>query len=243
MGAFIDLTGKRFGRLVVLEKDVKHGKNWYWKCQCDCGNIVSVDGKSLRGGATKSCGCLNKELTRERGRKTVIDLTGQTFGELTVIERAGSDHRGEALWLCQCSCGSQPIKVLSSNLRNGHTQSCGCIRRSHGERKVEELLIVNHIPFIIEYKFDDLSQYRFDFYITDKQYCIEYDGETHYKANLHGWHNEEQLKQQQKRDKIKNEYCLSHDIPLIRIPYTHLKDLTIDDLKLETSKYLLKHEG
>lgn len=239
MGAFIDLTGKRFGRLVVLGKDVKHGNNWYWKCRCDCGNEVSVDGKSLRGGCTKSCGCLNRELLKERGHENAIDLTGQQFGELTVIERAGSDHRGEALWLCQCSCGSKPIKVLSSNLRNGHTQSCGCIRRSHGEKKVQDLLIANHIPFIIEYKFEDLNKYRFDFYITDKQYCIEYDGETHYQANLHGWHNEEQLKRQQERDEIKNQYCKEHNIPLIRIPYTHLKDLCIDDLRLETSQYII----
>jgi len=51
-------------------------------------------------------------------------------------------------------------------------------------------LVNNQIPFIKEYKFDDLSKLRFDFYITDKQYLIEYDGETHYRYNLHGWHDE-----------------------------------------------------
>ena len=89
------------------------------------------------------------------------------------------------------------------------------------------------------YKFEDLNKYRFDFYIIDKQYCIEYDGETHYQANLHGWHDKEQLKQQQERDEIKNQYCKEHNIPLIRIPYTHLKDLCIDDLRLETSQYII----
>ena len=79
----------------------------------------------------------------------------------------------------------------------------------------------------------------FDFYI-DNKYIIEYDGETHYRKNLHGWHTEERLLKQWERDIIKNKWCLENNIPLIRIPYTHLKDLCIDDLKLETSKFIVK---
>ena len=61
---FIDLTGKRFGKLVVIKKskrplNVKRGT--YWECQCDCGNIKNIDGRSLRRKSTKSCGCLVKE--------------------------------------------------------------------------------------------------------------------------------------------------------------------------------------
>lgn len=63
MSKFIDLTGMRFGRLLVLgiDKEKSHDKIIYWICQCDCGNIVSVRGGDLRGGNTKSCGCLHKE--------------------------------------------------------------------------------------------------------------------------------------------------------------------------------------
>lgn len=39
--------------------------------------------------------------------KKVRDLTGQTFGKLTVIERAGSDKHGNALWKCQCNCSEK----------------------------------------------------------------------------------------------------------------------------------------
>ena len=58
----IDLTGQRYGRLVVLERDFSK-KTTAWKCKCDCGNIVAVTSKNLRqkGYSTKSCGCLNKE--------------------------------------------------------------------------------------------------------------------------------------------------------------------------------------
>ena len=48
MGAFIDLTGKKFFRLTVLEKADKRGNEWYWKCKCDCGNICTIAGTSLR---------------------------------------------------------------------------------------------------------------------------------------------------------------------------------------------------
>lgn len=63
----------------------------------------------------------------------VVDLTGQKFGTLTVIERAGSDKRGLALWLCQCDCGNTCV-VKGSNLRNGNTTSCGCKKIEHAKK-------------------------------------------------------------------------------------------------------------
>ena len=57
-----------------------------------------------------------------------IDLTGQKFGRLTVIERAGSDSKGRAVWLCKCECGNVRV-VQSGNLKSGHTTSCGCFNR------------------------------------------------------------------------------------------------------------------
>lgn len=60
-----DLTGQRFGRLIVLEfdhkKDCNKGANYYWKCLCDCGKEKIIPSSSLRSGATQSCGCLCKE--------------------------------------------------------------------------------------------------------------------------------------------------------------------------------------
>ena len=65
MGKFVDLTGQRFGRLVVINlltsKDAKRLK---WLCKCDCGNECVVLGHNLVGGHTKSCGCLRKEKAR-----------------------------------------------------------------------------------------------------------------------------------------------------------------------------------
>lgn len=242
MGAFIDLTGKKFNRLTVLEKLNKRGNEWYWKCKCDCGNICEVAGVSLRSNRTKSCGCLKKESDR-KPKGNVKDEIGNKYSHLTVIKRDGSNKRGQAKWLCQCDCGNPNlISVLGDNLRRGHTTSCGCDRRSKGEKKIIELLYQNNISFIAEktmFKYNNGSRATFDFYVEDK-YLIEYDGETHYQKNLHGWHNEEQLLKQQERDMIKNEWCRTNKIPLIRIPYWHYDDLCIEDLKLETSKYIVE---
>ena len=90
MGAFIDLTGKKINRLTVIGKGAKHGKEWYWKCRCECGNECEVSGSSLRAGRTKSCGCLKKE-SDKKPKGNVIDLVGQKFNKLTVIKRDGSD--------------------------------------------------------------------------------------------------------------------------------------------------------
>lgn len=58
MGEIIEMSGKRFGMLLVLGYD---GRNKWgranWKCQCDCGNEAIVDGNHLRSGDTQSCGC------------------------------------------------------------------------------------------------------------------------------------------------------------------------------------------
>ena len=58
---FIDLTGKIFGYLKVLEKSFIKNKHIYWKCQCRCNKIVHILGTSLKGGKTKSCGCYKQE--------------------------------------------------------------------------------------------------------------------------------------------------------------------------------------
>ena len=60
------------------------------------------------------------------GRK-VVDLTGQKFGRLTVIERKGVSTDGHITWLCRCDCGNLTV-VEGRYLRNGHTVSCGCAR-------------------------------------------------------------------------------------------------------------------
>ena len=62
MSNVIDITGKRFGRLVAIEptKERKNG-SIIWKCKCDCGNIHHVPTRFLNSNEVKSCGCLRNE--------------------------------------------------------------------------------------------------------------------------------------------------------------------------------------
>lgn len=96
-----------------------------WHCLCDCGKEVDVKSSSLRSGATISCGCYTKERI---GKINFKDLTGQKFGRLTVIKRSERKSNQAAYWLCQCDCGNI-TEVRSTALRNGQTQSCGCLRK------------------------------------------------------------------------------------------------------------------
>ncbi len=54
-----------------------------------------------------------------------IDITGQKFGRLTVLERKENSKNGISRWLCRCDCGNLTV-VLSTQLRKGRTKSCGC---------------------------------------------------------------------------------------------------------------------
>ncbi len=65
MSKRIDLTGQKFGRLTVTEYSHTHDGCAFWKCICDCGNIVVVRSRDLRSGRTKSCGCLHKEAVKK----------------------------------------------------------------------------------------------------------------------------------------------------------------------------------
>lgn len=61
----INLVGKRYGRLVVIEKADSLKGHVRWRCKCDCGNECVVHGSSLRSGNTKSCGCYKTENARK----------------------------------------------------------------------------------------------------------------------------------------------------------------------------------
>lgn len=234
-----DLTNQRFGRLIALKKGKKDkAQHQYWICQCDCGNTVEINSDNLRRGLTESCGCLHSEITSSLFFE---DLTGQTFGKLTVLQK--DNKIGKRIkWLCKCECGNLTV-VQANNLKSGHTHSCGCVN-SLGEKIIGQILQENNILFHKEFIFKDLPNRRFDFAIlnTNKeiQYLIEFDGKQHFQF-INTWHQTEQeFVNAQQRDLEKNKYCLQNNIPLIRIPYYDIDKINIQELIPETSKYLIE---
>ncbi|TIW28706.1 MAG: hypothetical protein E5V63_04310 [Mesorhizobium sp.] len=121
----VDITGRRFGRLVAREHipGKRGGRGGNWRCECDCGNTVETHQYSLRRGATTSCGCRRHEKAHN-----FIDLTGFTFADLTVIAQEGHSQTGQATWRCRCVCGGETT-TTSTKLKSGHTRSCGCLMR------------------------------------------------------------------------------------------------------------------
>ena len=234
-----NIKGKVYGRLTVeKEAGVSRDGHILWECSCICGGSIVTTGRNLRLGYTKSCGCLERE---SKSKRRLVPMINKKFGKLLALKRVFPKKNSEhAFYKCKCDCGSTVI-VDGALLRNGNTKSCGCIK-SKGELRVAEILRENGIKFEKQKFYEDLKGkkhgvLKFDFYIIDQNYLIEYDGQQHFKTG--GYINEEKWIDIQHRDSLKDEYCIKNNIPLIRIPYTHYDDLCIDDLRLETSKFRL----
>lgn len=228
-----DLTNQRFGRLVALKKGKKDkAQHQFWICKCDCGNICEVNSDNLRRGLTQSCGCLHSEITHNLKFK---DITNQKFGKLTALSYEIKNQK--AIWTCKCDCGNI-CEVAGNNLQNGHTQSCGCISYSIGEKNIKEILEKNKIKYIKEYVFKDLPNRRFDFYLPEYNRLIEFDGRQHTRHTSNWYKTEEEFEKARERDLEKNQYALRNNIPLVRIPHTERDNITLD--LIIGNKYLME---
>ena len=225
---FKDLTGQKFGRLTAIKPIENHtnsnGKSMMtkWLCRCDCGNECNVQSGNLLSGHTLSCGCYNKE---QASKRSLINLVGQRFGRLTVLERVEneitSSGNSVVMWRCLCDCGEEII-VRSSALLHGYTKSCGCMK-SHGEYYISTYLLSNSINFEKQKKFSDLlgvggGNLSYDFYLPQYNLLIEYQGEQHFKPyKIFG--GEEQFAIQQEHDRRKREYAKDNGYRLLEISY------------------------
>ena len=124
--------GKRYGLLTIFDfefKECRTGKNiCHAKCNCDCGTKnYSCNFSLLKCGNLSSCGCLSHKKMEEH--KDYNDLTGKKFGFWTVLYNTGRKNKAGYLYMCECSCKKHTRKeVVSTNLVNGHSTSCGCLQ-------------------------------------------------------------------------------------------------------------------
>lgn len=126
--------GDVFGRWTVLDENLLTEKGERkWLCRCECGSERYVLERGLIYGGSTSCGCLSRE---HCGRKPVLMLEGQSFGDLTVIARdAKRADNGAVIWLCRCACGSE-CTATTAQLIKGQRTHCGCKgrrRRSYAD--------------------------------------------------------------------------------------------------------------
>ena len=227
-----NLANKTFGYLTVIEQEKeKKNRRIYWKCQCKCGNIISVDTTRLLSGHTKSCGCYHKEIIRN-------NVINQKFYCLTALEEVSNKkYNGGTVWKFKCDCGNI-IEAPLTMVINGGKKSCGCQTISYGEMRIKQILDQNNITYLHDKRyFKDLIMTnggigRYDFILFDnmkKPYrLIEFDGQQHFGHSPEFWGGKVALDIRIKNDLIKNEYAKTHNIPLVRIPYTYENKITLE---------------
>ncbi len=125
-----------------------------------------------------------------------------------------------------CPKHGQFTQLVDSHLR-GH--GCSKCNDSKGEKIISWFLDKHKIQYTTQKMFigcRDKRSLKFDFYLPDRNLCIEYDGKHHFEVTEYG---EDKLKDTIKKDTIKNEFCKSNNITLYRISY---KDDLIKQLEI-----------
>lgn len=196
--------------------------------------------------------CVLDRVVTKKNRPFVFSVTSNAenfiyninhYIKLNEIENVALDWRFGAHnhpdVLFQCKCGN----TYWSNFQNWILERrvlCPICRKSIStyEQKVEKYLNEKLIPYERQYKFDDCIYKRklpFDFYIKSLNCCIEVDGEQHF-IDIPKFENRDNLNTRKMRDNIKNEYCKTNNIPLLRIPYWEFKN---DNYKTIIDNFIL----
>jgi len=171
MGRFIDLTGKRFGKWLVIKRvdNDKFGSACWW-CKCACGEERKVFSRSLIHG--KSAGCGDCEFA---------DLIGKKFSRWTVVSR--TRRRNRTYLLCKCDCGNER-EIMAYDLIKGKTKSCGCYAREITSKikRIEPGLaakrtVYNHYRVSSRYK-DNSFELSFEQFLNLTQQDCHYCGEV-----------------------------------------------------------------
>ena len=219
--------GNKYNRLTIIDIDYSI-KPSIAVCECDCGEIISVNKADVISGHTQSCGCLQSERTSQTNEKDFTDVISDAG---VVLKRAAyKNSHGVWMWYCKCTiCGNEFV-ALPAKVMENHTTSCGCQISSSKERIIESYLKELKVAYERQKRFED-CKYRyslpFDFVIynddTTIRCLIEYDGMQHFKP-IEYFGGQESFEKTQIRDSIKNEYCKNKNIKLIRVNYLNTDD-------------------
>lgn len=183
--------------------------------------------KQLAQNHIKGCGCKlcgnDIQAQKKRGDTQILKINiqkihGTNFQILNLDHYKNNSSKLELICLKHNCVFKQYAKHLLGGVFG--CKKC-CVKRNKNELFIENYLIQNNINFDIQKSFSDLKykgKLFFDFYIPDKQLCIEFDGEQHFKS-VKFFGGDIEFKNIQIRDKIKNKYCKENDINLYRISY------------------------
>lgn len=210
------------------------GRNKHISCKCKkCGYIwhTATPQNLLNGTGCPECG---KKATADAIKKNPKDFANELYNVNPNIELLEDYQLSKIKIQCKCKkCKKTWYANPTDILHNG--SGCPYCRLSKGEEKIQNVLDKEKYYYELQYKFDDCKDriaLRFDFsvFVNNKILClIEYQGKQHYEpVDFAGkgkeWANK-LFMSNQKRDKIKRDYCVEHDIPLIEIPYWEFENI------------------
>lgn len=225
---YIDMVGQTINGIKVIslvDEIGGSGKHKRWNCICPvCGKEFIVASQHLRDKKNQIHMCF------DCAAHQYIDLVGQKFNRLTVLEFAGKSNQNRVLFKCKCDCGSI-VTVQSNHLISGEAKSCGCLLSS-GEEEIANYLTKLKITYERQKMFDscaDKYPLRFDFYLPQYNMVIEYQGIQHFEP-IKYFGGEVKFATQTKHDEMKKEYCKTHNIKLYYINYNEVVQDKLDEL-------------
>ena len=207
--------------VIPLETYINSTTKILHKCSKCSNEWRTIPDVVLRGCGCPKCG--NKKIgeklvkTHEQYKVELaehnpnIDVIGSYVNSLTAIK-----HR--------CKIDGYEWMVSPSHLLSG--TGCPLCSNSKGETMIKKWLDSHNVKYVVQKRFKGCKDKRtlpFDFYLPERNTCIEYDGEQHYRPVRFGGisvdDSDKRFEYVKYHDEIKNNYCKSNNIKLIRIPY------------------------
>ena len=205
--------------LIYIGRYVKNQETWIrFKCKVHLNKgVQDISWYHLKTCAAGCAFCTGRYKTTEDFIREMSEINPD-------IEIIGEYSGSENPVKCKCKICGHEWSPIGRSLRN--KQGCPACTSSKGEIKVKHFLDDNKIAYVAQKSFYDCvykEKLRFDFYLSDHNILIEYDGEQHFKpvdfaSKGLAWANKV-FEHNQIKDKIKNDYCKDNNIRLIRIPY------------------------
>ena len=163
--------------------------------------------------------CRNDKFSKERSKTTNIFIKESIKIHRNVYDYSNVNYKNritdvKIICLKHGEFNQKPFVHLSGS-------GCPVCNSSKSEKIIYHYLIDNKIKFKEQKKFDNcryINCLPFDFYLTDYNICIEYDGRQHFEP-IDIWGGEKYLQEIKRNDKIKTDYCNDNNIRLIRISY------------------------
>ena len=181
------------------------------KCKIDGFEWYAAPNSVLSGRGCPKCGGSMKKTHEE-----YVSLVSFINSDIEVI---GTYINDKTKILHKCKIDGFEWFAAPNNILHGH--GCPKCNKSRGEKDIALWLSNHAVRYEQQKAFDDCKDIKplpFDFYLPDYNYCIEYDGEQHYRP-IDYFGGEDSFKKTVMHDNIKNDYCKNNDIKLLRIPY------------------------